>query len=300
MAGLDYPQLSSNISPESIIEDYYQRGLTDMDQRYRSQWDEVNRRASTMGRRKQNEMLSDIQARMTKEVNTFRQAAQNQIEEFQLIDQLAQQRGFDPYEAKMRMVLGPEAERAAFPTQAAPRSTALQFGELDTYERKLEEQRADYRIEPSSRVKQWHKPWFMEGSKPASLKVFDRSLKPQYDKKRGWTSGDWRNATDEERGHALQLARELKDVREQKRQLMNIPDIAKRVRGTMLREKRDPAHDSLVARVQKSANMGQPGPQVPPRPLKPKRQQITPTAEQLRELGTKQAYDEGVRLGYWE
>jgi len=105
------------ITPESIAEDNYQRSVANIDQRYRSQWDEVNRRRSALGPRRHAEMLCDIQARSRAEFDKLYQAAQNQAEEFKLIDQLAQQKGFDPYEAKMRIVLGPEAEAAMFPEE---------------------------------------------------------------------------------------------------------------------------------------------------------------------------------------
>lgn len=301
MPGLPFAQLDNNTTPESILDDYYQRGIADIDKRYRGQWDEVSKRGATLGQRRQNEMFDDIQAKSDAELGKFYQSAQGQFKEFQLIDRLAEQGGFDPYEAKMRMVLGPEAEKAMFPTQAAPRSTALQFGELDTYENRLKGDAANYLMDPGGkRIKEPLKFWFAEKKTRPLLKIWDADLNPQYDKKKKeWTSGGYRTADQEDIRLKLLIDEELEDVQRQKQELLGQPHIATRVRGAMLRAKRDPVHDSLVTRVQKSAGMGRPKPQAPPR-QKPEREQIVPTAEQLRKLGTKQAYDEGVRLGYWE
>lgn len=283
MAGLPYARLGDNISPESIMEDYYQRGVADINQRYRGQWDEVNKRASTLGQRRQMEMLGDIQAKSRAEFDRFHQSARNQVKELQLIDQLAKQGGFDPYEAKMRMVLGPEAEGAMFPRQTAPRSTALQFGELDVYENRLKNDAGNYLMDPGGkRIKEPLKFWFAEKKTRPLLKIWDADLDPQYDKKKKeWTSGGYRTANQEDIRRKLLIDQELEGVRRQKQELLGQPHIATRVRGAMLRVKRDPVHDSLVTRVQKAAGMEQPKPQTPPRPTRqePERQQIQPPAE---------------------
>ena len=102
-------------------------------------------------------------------------------------------------------------------------------------------------------------------------------------------SGGYRTANQEDIRRKLLIDEELKNIQRQKRELLGQPDIVTRVRGTMLRVKRSPVHDS-------------PGTEAPRKqPVQePQRRPATPTAEQLRKTGTKQAFELGVSLGYWE
>ncbi len=107
MAGLPYAQLSQD-SPESIVDDYLQRGLQDAYRNFEVQWNEVNSRAKTLGRRRQVELLTELQSKATNEMMKFQQSSQQQSDQLAQLDRLAEQGGFDSSEAKWRMVLGPE------------------------------------------------------------------------------------------------------------------------------------------------------------------------------------------------
>ena len=121
MPGLPFAQLGEQ-SPESMIFDYVDRGTRDIEQRYQVQWDEVNNRASTLGRRTQMEMLNEIQSKATQEMFHSTQNAQSRMKQLKQLDILAKQGGFDASEAKWRMVLSPEAAAAKFPTQKVGQS----------------------------------------------------------------------------------------------------------------------------------------------------------------------------------
>ena len=301
MAGLDFPRLNQS-TPESIVDDYLQRGLQDIQDKYTLQWNEVNKRGDTLGGRKQMEMLSNIDMKAKQEIQAFRQSAQQQQDQLAQIDQLARQGGFNPYEAKMRMVLGTEAEAAMFPKTG--RSVAAQFGELDVYENRLISDAGNFLTDPGGRrIKEPLKFWFSEKKTRPLLKVWDPNLDPKFDKEKNeWMSGGYRTANQEDIRRKLLIDEELKNIQRQKRELLGQPDIVTRVRGTMLRVKRSPVHDSLTTRVQNAAGVVEPGTEAPRKqPVQePQRRPATPTAEQLRKTGTKQAFELGVSLGYWE
>ena len=287
MPGLPYTQLERD-TPESIVDNYLQRGLQDIQQRFEFQWNEVNSRAETLGQRKQMEMLNELQSKTTQEMMAFRQQAQQQVEQLQRMDRLAQQAGTDPREAKMRAVLSPEEEMAAFPKETAPRSMMAQYGELDIYENRLEAEAPEFMTVPSKRAKAWLRakpggylgvawPWKEKITGPVRM-VYDPDLEPAYDeKKKVWTKGGYRPVTQEDIQEKIRYDAELADVRRQKRELMSQPDIATRVRGAALRVKRDPEHTSFVEKVQQS----KPKPKAPPVPREQKaiRQRNTRTGQ---------------------
>jgi len=264
MAGLDFPQMGGNITPEAIMDDWYQRGMAAIDQRYEQQWNEVNRRASTLGPRRHAEMLNDIQARSRAELGDFHRAAQARAAEFQLIDRLAQQDGFDPYEVKMRIALGPEVEAAMFPKQVAPRSFEQKFAEIQAHENRLRRRQAEFFTDPGGqRIRDWKKFWFAEErTRPT---IYRRSYDPtdkdvyEFEGRRGL----YKIAGAKDMQDLFQIQREMDVLEQLREELFNQPNIATRVRGAMLRRKRDPKHDSLTTRIQKSAGADQPKPRAP-------------------------------------
>lgn len=296
MAGLPYAQ-TNETSPESLIDDQFQKGMQDIQQRYDLQWDEINKRGTTLGQRRQTEMFDELDAKVQQEALKFSQLAQQQQDRLVQLDTLAQQGGFDATEAKWRMTVGAEEAAAMFPS--AGRSVAAQFGELDVYENRLKKERGAFMLDPGGkRIKEASKFWFSEKKTKPSYKVWDPDLDPKQDKETGeWASGGYRTAGREDTQRMFLLNKELRDVRSRKQELMSQPDIATRVRGTMLRTKRDPKNDSLTTRVQKAAGAVT---SKPPEQPAPKRQAVQPTAEQLKKAGTKDAYETGVKLGYWE
>lgn len=296
---IPYPQ-TNRMSPESMVGDYQQQGLQDIQDRYMQQWNEISKRGSVLGARRQTEMFDELDSRFGQQALKFKQGTAQQMQQFSQLDQLAEQGGFDPYEAKMRMVLGPEAEAAMYPRQEAQRSVEAQYNELDVHRKKLEGRLESYLTIPGGRIPQWWKLEAFEKRTGKTTKIFDPDLNPRYDKKEEvWMAGGHRDMTYLERRERTLLLEARKDIMRQQQELLDQPDVATRVRGAMFRTKREPKTDSLVTQVQESAGMVAPKPQAP-REQKPERQAIVPTADQLIKLNTEQAYDEGVRLGYWE
>jgi len=162
MAGLDFPRLNQS-TPESIIDDYLQRGIRRIQDKYRLQWDEVNKRRNILGGRKQMEMLSTIDMKGKQELQAFIQSVQQQQDQLAQVDQLAQQGGFDPYEAKMRMVLGPEVEAAMFPTREKPRTFEQKYADIQYHKDRLRRRQGEFFTDPGGqRIKDWKKFWFSE------------------------------------------------------------------------------------------------------------------------------------------
>lgn len=279
MPGLPFERIRQD-TPESTVDDYLQRGLQDMQQRFETRWNEVNRHAGVLGRRKQMEMLAELRSKATSEILEFRQSAQQQKDQFARLDRLAEQRGFDASEAKWRMVLSPEEAAAMFPKETAPRSIASQYGELDTFEKILTDDAGNFLMDPGGkRIKEPLKFWFRESKTQPLLKVWDSDLDPQYDKEKGeWMSGGFRIANQRDIRRKLQIDEGLSDIKRRKQELLAQPDIITRVRGTMLRVKRNPIHDSLTTRVQKAAGAVAPKPATP-RKVAPERQRMQPPAE---------------------
>jgi len=249
MNGLPYKQLERD-TPESIVDNYLQQGLQDIQQRFESQWNEVNSRAKTLGQRKQMEMLNELQSKATQEIMTFRQQTQQQMQQLQLVDRLAQQNSsINANEVKMRMVLGPETETAMFP-KPTPEKRPPSVSELRSYESWLERKAPDFMTIPSKEIKKWYLPRRYEKLTGPTRMVYDPDIEPVYDeKKKTWTKGGYRPATQEDIQEKMYYDTELKKVREE---LRNQPDIAVRVRSAMLKTKRDPEHTSFDTKVQQS------------------------------------------------
>ena len=279
MNGLPYQQLEQD-TPESIVNDYLQRGLQGIQNKYKLQWDEVNKRGQILGRRKQMEMFADIDMKGKQEIQAFQQQAKEQMERLQRVDQLAQQAGFDPSEAKMRIVLGPEEEAAMFPREKGPPS----ISELRSYESWLERKVPDFMTIPSREIKKWYLPKRYEKMTGPTRMVYDPSIEPTYDKKKKtWTKGGYRPATQEDIQEKMYFDAELKKVRQE---LRSQPDIATRIRSAALRVKRDPEHTSFNTKVEAS----KPKSKAPPAPREQKtiRQRNTRTGQE------RISYDGGV------
>lgn len=261
MAGLPYERLGQN-TPESTVDDYLQRGLRDIQQRFGTQWDEVVKRGETLGKRRRDEILNELQSKTTQEVIQFKQQARQQRERLAQVDQLAQQGGFDATEAKWRMTLGSEEAAAMFPTKREQPSATDQFRDLDLFENKLRGDAEKFMTDPGGRrIKDpWKWSWQEKKTGPM-LKVYDPGLNPVYDKKKGtWTSGDYRIANQDEIREKVLLDRGLAWIAQEKQKIMSQPGFATRIRGAMLKTKRD-GQGSLADKVRGSM----PQPKVTPR-----------------------------------
>ena len=278
MPGLPYTQTRQD-TPESMLDNYLQQGLQDIQQRFEVQWNEVNSRASVLGERKQMELLNELQAKATQEVIKFQQGVSMQQEQLALMDRLAQQNpSFDAEEVKRRMTLGPEAEAEMFPTEQDPMA---QYGKLDVYQRRLESDMPEFMTVPGKRTGGLTgkvlgaggfgvpgaviSRFISKGKRKPTQLIYDPDLDPTYDEKTGkWTVGDYRPATPEELQQKTFYESEIADVKRTKQEIMGLPDVATRIRGAMLRVKREPEHTSFAEKVQGSK----------PVPTEPRRQKV--------------------------
>lgn len=122
MNGLPFERLPA--SPESIFQQEYESGQRRIQQQFELQWNEINRRARSFKSPAQHQQaLDDLYAKGQQTMLQFNQGMQQRSEQLKRIDQLAQQGVIqNPDEVKWRMMLGPEAERGAFPKQIDPRT----------------------------------------------------------------------------------------------------------------------------------------------------------------------------------
>ena len=274
MAGLPFTQLGDQ-TPESVVDNNYQQGLAAIHDRYEMQWNEVNRRAPQLGQRRQMEMLEEIRAKSMNEISRYQQEAQLQANQIMVLDKLAEQGGFDATKAKWRIAVGPDVAETMFPREKAEQTPLARFNELQGLERELAADAARFIVKPGERIPEWFTRASKEKRTPEKILVADPGFNPVYDKKEQvWVSGGHREATPEEIEHRNITQIRLKEVRRAlTEQLSSQPDIVTRVQSTMLRTKRDPAHDSLTTKVKDAAGL-LPEPQKKPRQSQPERQVV--------------------------
>jgi len=124
-------------------------------------------------------------------------------------------------EQGMRSVLDTEAERAVFPRQAEP--VSKQYSAQLLYRDKLDSLLAQFEEQPGGKkIKQWHKPWFMEGKTTAKLQIYtgkDKDKNPTF-----------RDATPEEIQEYGLLKAERNRVAETMNVLLQDTDMSNRLR----------------------------------------------------------------------
>jgi hypothetical protein len=112
-------------NPETILREQFESQRQQIQKRFQAQWDEVNNRARAGLYKSQKDRDGDffaIHSKAAQVLGEFDQIAEQATGQFQQIDKLAEMGAIkDPDEVKWRMVLGPEAEKAMFPSQADPR-----------------------------------------------------------------------------------------------------------------------------------------------------------------------------------
>lgn len=151
-------------SPESIFEQQVKAGRNGIQQAFQQEWDLINQRARTekLNPAQVQQLLNGAQVRARREASEFNQQAKMNINNLKELDQLAKTGAIiDATEAKWRIVLGPEAERAMFPK--AEKSAMQQYSELNRYRTLLEKQRDETFKE--------HTPWFGE----PELQIWDQN-----------------------------------------------------------------------------------------------------------------------------
>ncbi|MBW7988472.1 MAG: hypothetical protein FVQ84_00390 [Planctomycetes bacterium] len=106
---------SSGYTPEAWLNEQFNEGRNNIQQKFGLAWDTINRNARYLGRDKHMAMLRQIDANARQEMLQFNQQAQQQLAQLKQIDNLAT-KGLitNPDEVKWRIVLGPEIESAMF------------------------------------------------------------------------------------------------------------------------------------------------------------------------------------------
>lgn len=107
---------SSGYTPEAWLNEQFDAGRQQIQDRFALQWNEVNRRARFLGPMRHKQMLQQIDLKARTEMLQFNQQAQNQLAQLKQIDNLATKVVLtNPDEVKWRIVLGHEIESAMFP-----------------------------------------------------------------------------------------------------------------------------------------------------------------------------------------
>lgn len=111
---------SSGYTPEAWLNEQFDAGRQQIQERFTLQWNEINRRASSLGPERHQQMLTELHGKGKAEMLRFNQEAQRNLAQLKQIDQLATQGAIsNPEEVKWRIVLGPEIESAMFPSRIA-------------------------------------------------------------------------------------------------------------------------------------------------------------------------------------
>lgn len=115
-------------NPETILQEQFESQRQQIQERFRLQWEDVNRQADDglFGSQKEYEQtLHELHVQMQQANSEFDQKAEQAIGQLTQIDKLREMGAFQSDqqadETKWRIVLGPEAERAMFPPQGDPR-----------------------------------------------------------------------------------------------------------------------------------------------------------------------------------
>ncbi len=275
MAGLPFEQLPAT-SPEQSIQQELQSSLQRVQERFTLQWDTVNSNARTLGPNRHKAMLTQLKADAEQEVLGLRQQAEQQSEQLRRVDNISAAGGFTSgtaNELKATMVYGRDIAGAIYPDEKKERTIPQQFSELDTY---------------GDRISQ-ELEFFKAPSKPSTLTTGLRALSPlahialaarkkNYLRVYNPNTGEYDRAKPEDAIRYSTLLNEEKAIKQRKTELLGHPSITRR-------------------KVQPGTAGGTFGDKIAASYKKPDKRQ---TEAELRKLGTREAYDKGVTLGYWQ
>lgn len=181
MPGLPFENLPA--SPESVFQQEYESGQRQIQQQFKLQWDEINRRARSFKSPAQHKQaLDELYTKGQQTMLQFNQGMKQRSDQLKRIDQLARQGAIqDPDEVKWRMVLGPEAERGMFPTPARPKDPRTEYHANLRLRRELANEIAAYTLDPKGRLYQTK-----TDEKGYYLDKIDKSLPASEDEYQGW------------------------------------------------------------------------------------------------------------------
>jgi len=282
--GLSFQQLpATDMTPESVINEQIQSGRQAIQDKYALQWKEVNRSRRFLGVTKTSRMLRDIDTAAKQEMLQFNQQAQQQLAQLRNIDRLVEVGGITDVQAakiKAGTVYGRETAEAIYPEPQKEPSIPKQFAELDIYSHRIEDELRWFKEDKPPKPS---KALFALGPLIGMTGAYRRLAAAKKRRVRMWdpTTKDYTiKATPEQIAEYDMWLREKRDVAARKKELTGRLDVSRRIvqPGT----KGGTFSDKIAESV---------------RPQRQVRQQ--PTAIELRRQGTREAYEQGKKLGYW-
>jgi len=237
--GLPFQQLPAatqrDLTPESMLNEQIQTGRQRIQDKYALQWQEINRSKRFIGAVKAQQMLRQIDMKAKQEMLQFNQQAQQQLAQLQNIDRLAQQGAItNPEEIKARVTFGADVARSMYPTQKKERPVPQQFGELDVYSHRISQELENFRLVGKRIPKLFERRgklgWPLPKEKERQeLQIWDPTIPAKDPKTDEDIMGNWRKAEPEEIGIYGAWLQEEKDIAKRKRELLGMPDIARRI-----------------------------------------------------------------------
>lgn len=282
--GLPYQRLpQGRLTPESMLERETQTGRQAIQDKYALQWKTVNQGRRFIGAVKTQRMLQQIDMSAKQEMLQFNQQAEQQLAQLRNIDRLAQQGAIaNPEEIKAREMFGPDIARSMYPTPERERTIPQQFGELDVYSHRISDELKWFKEDKSPKFPRYTK---LLGPTGAGV-LAKHYIKKARAKRKVWiydpnTKDYTIKATPEKIAEYDMWLQEKEDVAKLKKELTGRLDISRRI-------------------VQPGTKGGTFGDKIT-ESIKPQRQlKRQPTSIELRQRGTREAYEKGKRLKYWQ
>ncbi|KKN45305.1 hypothetical protein LCGC14_0684580 [marine sediment metagenome] len=268
-----------DLTPETSLQQEIQTGRKQIDDKYKLMWDEIGRSAQFVGRQKAANMRQQLITKGKQEMLQFNQQAQQQLQQLQRTTMMSEQ-GLISSEDAARInasrVYGPDTAKSMYPTPEKGRTPAAVMSELSRYGEVIQSKLDRYK---SVRIPEF---WKGKAKEKRKWRIIDYSLPS---KKEGEV-GAYRDATKEEIQDRDFLLQEQKEIRSQEREIIVMPGIKHRVTqpGTTGGTFSDKVTESYISPVRR-----QPTRRIPEQP----------TAVELRKQGTREAYEKGKTLEYW-
>lgn len=148
MPGLPFQSLQT---PESVFQQQLGEQKKQLQQQFKLGWDEINRRGTTLGQVKRDEMLAELHSKAKMKALELTQAEQSQAAQFKTIDDMAKQ-GLvvDPDRAKWRLALGPDADRM-MKSQEEP-DVMAEYGKADVYGNRIDRELEGFLEQPGETI----------------------------------------------------------------------------------------------------------------------------------------------------
>lgn len=225
-------QLPAGITAESIIEQQFEEQKKQLQERFELGWNTINERGRTIGRAKRDEMLAELHGKARAQALELEQNMQSQTAQFKQLDDMEKQGLItNGAEAKLRMVLGSEAERY-LPKEPTAGNLEAEYGKVAVYRNRIRSELEDYGEIPGglterkvkghksyrdwykAQPRKWYAPLAVEGEPeyeetrvPSTITKIDYN-ELYTDEKGNIKSGVRKDATEEETARYYQLRAE--------------------------------------------------------------------------------------------